>query len=64
MAKYFGFLLLVQVLDFFFQLPIDLHNCSKEDLRRIKHLRRPRDKIEAEEEITTTFDPLRYLSKS
>ncbi len=45
------------------QLPIDVNSCSKEDLRRIKHLRRPRDTVTKDEEIDDTFDPLRYLNK-
>ncbi len=43
------------------KLPVDVTACSKDDLRRIKRMRRPREKMDTREEITSTFDPLKYV---
>lgn len=40
-----------------------METASKEDIRRVKRLRRPREKVDSHEEITSTFDPLKYLNK-
>jgi large subunit ribosomal protein L55 len=45
------------------KLPIDEKNCSQEDLRRLRQLRRPMEKVDAVEDIATTFDPMQYLKK-
>lgn len=45
------------------RLPIDLESCTKEQLKKIKFLRRPRETARKVEEVTATFDPKKYLRK-
>ena len=45
------------------QLPEDETTCSAETLKRIKLLRTPRGEVEKQEEMTATFDPMKYVKK-
>ena len=43
------------------QLPIDFEACSVAKQKFIKLGRQPKSAVETDEEITTTFDPLKYV---
>jgi len=46
------------------KLPVDVEACDVEVLRRVRHLRMPREKVyDAVDSTTLPFDPTQYLGK-